>query len=67
MNENLVMPLKSPLNRLANGSKTDNANPQTDTRFPLLGRPYGSVEASISLYHSIQNLQKAPQCHLTDS
>ena len=53
MNENLVMPLKSPLNRLANGSKADNSNPQTNTRFPLLGRPYGSVEDSISLYHSV--------------
>ena len=67
MNENLVTPLKSPLNRLTNGSKTDNANSQTNTRFSLLGRPYGSVEASISPNHSIQNLQKASQSHLADS
>ena len=67
MNENLVMPLKSPLNRLANGSKTDNANPQTNTRFSLLGQTYGFVETSISLNHSIQNLQKAPESHLADS
>ena len=60
MNENLVMPLESLLNRLANGSKPDNANPQIDTRFPLQGRPYGSVETSLGLYHSIQDLQKAP-------
>ena len=67
MNENLVMFTKSPLNRLANGSKPNNANPQTNTRFSLLGKTYGFVEASISLNHSIQNLQKAPESHLADS
>ena len=60
VNENLVMPLESPLNRLADGSKADNANPQPNTRSPLQGRPYGSVEASVRLYHSIQDLQEAP-------
>ncbi len=60
MNENLMMPLKSSLNRPANGSKADNANPQPNTRSPLQGRPYGSVEASVRLYHSIQDLQEAP-------
>ena len=67
MNENLVMIPQSPLNRLANGSKPNNANPQTNTRFSLLGQTYGFVEASISLNHSVQNLQKAPESHLADS